>query len=478
MSRFQSALTWLGLASLSVLGLNPGVTRGDTSGPNAPPNVVFILADDWGWGDLGCYGHPSLRTPNLDRLAAQGTLLTQFYQCGSVCSPSRTALMTGRYPARFGIHGHLATHDQNAARGMPDWLDANAATLPKILKARGYATGHFGKWHLGHNPGAPLPSAYGFDESRVSNVGPTTDWDLSGPELRPRSTELIVDAAIRFVEKHRGGPFYVQTWLMDTHANLNPTDGQLAAYPKLKANSARFSAPAQVYQAAATDADRLIGRLLKALDDLGLSKNTLVMFTSDNGPEAIEVANAAHSGVGSPGPFRGRKRSLYEGGVRLPFLIRGPGIPAGRVSDAIVAGSDLLPTIAALTGSSLPDGLSIDGEDRSAVLRGEDQARKAPLMWEWRFGIAGHVQNRSPILAIRDGRWKLLMNPDRSRVELYAIPDDPGEVDNVADHHPEIVARLADRVLAWQKTLPAGPIDPGAGSNAYPWPRAKPAARP
>jgi arylsulfatase A-like enzyme len=435
-----------------------------------PPNILFILADDWGWGDLGCYGHNKIRTPNLDALARQGTLFTQYYQCGSVCSPSRTALVTGRYPARYGVHGHFATDALNQARGMPNWLDPDTVTLPKLLKTRGYTTAHFGKWHLG-GVGAPHPDRYGYDLARIGSGGPYEYWNLNKSDLRSRSTELIVDETIRFLETHKDSPFYIQDWLLDTHAILNPSAEELSAYPDLQVEGTRYTSPAQVYSAAATSADVQLGRLFRKLDELGLRDNTIVIFSSDNGPEAIEISNAYHSGVGSSGPFRGRKRSLYEGGVRVPFIVRGPGIPAGRVDDSIIAGADFLPTVAALAGASLPPGLALDGEDRSPVLLGKSQERKTPLMWEWRFNIAGHVWNRSPILSIREGQWKLLINPDRSRVELYNISRDPGEADNVADHHADIVDSLASRVLVWQKTLPPGPFDANAGSNAYPWPK-------
>jgi len=196
---------------------------------------------------------------------------------------------------------------------------------------------------------------------------------------------------------------------------------------------------------------------------------------------AVDIGRAvyeaqAHSGVGGPGPFRGRKRSLYEGGIRTPFLARLPGVvPAGRVDDeSILSGADLLPTVCKLAGVSLPADYVGDGEDRSGVLRGERSPRARPLYWEWRFGIAGPVLNRSPRLAVRDGRWKLLLNPDRSRVELYDIPADPSELNNLAASHPELVDRLARAAIGWQATLPKGPVDPSAGKNDYPWPRERP----
>jgi N-acetylgalactosamine-6-sulfatase len=436
------------------------------------PNVVFILADDWGWGDLGCYGNPQIKTPNLDRLARQGTLFTQFYVNGSVCSPSRAAFLTGRFPARLALHGHLADPERNAARGMPNFLDPQQArTVAQILRQAGYATGHYGKWHLGGGPGAPPPSAYGFGESRI--VDGSSDWNLWKTDVRARSSERIVDETIRFIERNKDKPFYVNTWILDTHATLSPTEEQMAPYRHLTPEGVPFKSPAQIYSAAATDADRHIGRLLQKLDELGLAENTLVIFSSDNGPEDMAINNAAHSGVGSAGPFRGRKRSLYEGGIRVPFIVRWPaGTPSGKVNDtSVVSGVDFLPTVCSLAGTPRPPGLLLDGENMAHVLRGKRAARTKPLLWEWRFQVFGHVWNRCPQLVIRDGKWKLLMNPDKSRVELYDIPQDPGEMNNLADRQPDVVQTLSGRLIAWQSRLPKGPADPGAGKNAYPWPR-------
>jgi len=432
------------------------------------PNFVFVFADDWGWGDLGCYGHQKLRTPNLDRLARQGTLFTQFYVSSGVCSPSRTAIMTGHFPARHGIHGHIdnVREEHNKQRGMPNELDPNVTTVTDLLKQAGYVTGHFGKWHLGHYEKESMAD-YGVDEYK-GVAGFDKKQLLWGPKLRAQSTPLIIDETIKFIEKHKDEPFYVQAWLLDTHATLMPNEEQLDAYPKDKG-------AVKVYYSAATDADKQIGRLMAKLDELGLSKNTVFVFSSDNGPEDIVIRNASHSGVGSTGPFRGRKRSLYEGGVRVPFIVRWPAqTPSGKVDNtSVIGGVDWLPTICSLAGIELPDGLNLDGESQSAAFRGNPTARTKPLMWEWRFRVYGHTLNRSPMLSIRDGKWKLLMNPDRSRVELYDIPADPSELNNLAAEHPEIVDRLSKTVLAWQKTLPPGPCDTVVGKNDYPWPKEK-----
>lgn len=439
-----------------------------------PPNILFILTDDLGWGDLGCYGHPVLRTPHLDRLAAQGTLFTNFYVNGSVCSPSRAAFMTGRFPARDRIHGHLASPEQNKARGMPNYLDPRVPFLARILREQGYATCHVGKWHLGSGPGAPDPGAYGFDHHRTLNSnGPGFDEAQRDPYFRAKSTKLFVDEVIRFIERNKEGPFFVNLWTLVPHATLHPTAEQVAPYRRLRpAGNLPYLGAMAIYYGTVTAMDRELGRLFQWLDEQGLSESTIVLFSSDNGPEDIHIRNASHSGVGSPGPFRGRKRSIYEGGIRVPFIVRWPGhVPAGRVNDSsVVAAVDFLPTFCALSGARVPADYKTDGENMLDVLLGAERDRTRPLFWEWRFRVAGYHIHRPPMLAMRKGPWKLLMNPDRSRVELYNLNEDPMEVDNVADQHPDIVESMAEELLAWQKTLPPGPVDPLAGRNDYPWP--------
>jgi len=205
-----------------------------------------------------------------------------------------------------------------------------------------------------------------------------------------------------------------------------------------------------------------------------LRENTIVVFSSDNGPEDIHISETAHSGAGSSGPFRGRKRSLYEGGVRTPFIARWPGhIPAGVVdAQTVLSGVDFLQSVTALCGVNVPKDLALDGEDMSAAWKGTQRARTKPLFWERRFTVIGDTIHMSPMMAMREGKWKLLMNPDRSRIELYDIPADPMEVDNLADANQGIVIKMSEHLLAWHAALPKSPIAPNAGAIAYPWPEA------
>ena len=438
------------------------------------PNIVFILVDDMGWGDPDCFGHPYIKTPNLTRLAKQGTMFTQFYVNNPVCSPSRTAFMTGHYPARHRVHRHFSHEKHNRSCGMPNWLDPDVTTLPDLLKKAGYATAHFGKWHLsgGTMPNAPSPSEYGIDDHRTrTGSGPT--WDIKGdPYFRAHSTGLFVDETIRFMKEHNDEPFYVNLWTLVPHATLKPTPEELEAYRDLQLDANRFEgymrtyvgrAPdplsqAKVYFAAVTGMDKAFGRLLDALDELGLTENTLIFFTSDNGPEDYHIGNARNAGLGSPGAMRGRKRAIYEGGVRTPCIVRWPGhVPAGRVDrESVITAVDFLPTVCGLAGAEVPQ-IKPDGEDAGDVLLGKSRPRRKPIYWEWRGGVAGDPTYWPPALAIREGDWKLLINPDGSDAELYDVPNDDAEQNNLAGRHPEVVERLSRKVLSWKKTLPPGP---------------------
>jgi N-acetylgalactosamine-6-sulfatase len=451
----------------SLLAAAPAFLRAQASAEK--PNIVFILADDMGWGDLSCYGNPRMKTPNLDRLAAEGTLFTQFYVNGSVRSPTRSAFMTGMFPARNKMHGHLATEAMNQQRAMPNFLDPARPTVARALQQAGYRTSHVGKWHLGRWTGAPLPDAYGFDHHH-SVASNDSRYEEMAAGFRAKSSAWIVDKTMDFVKSGQG-PFYAQMWMLLPHAPLAPTPEQLAPFQNQQPGPhVPWPGAPQVYNASLRNLDEELGRFFGFLEKENLAKNTIVVFSSDNGPEDSHINNASHAAFGSPGPFRGRKRSLYEGGVRVPGIVRWPGqVPAGRVeSKAVASAVDFFPTMAKIAGGKGPaDG---DGEDIGDVLRGASRARTKPLYWEWRYNVAGYAYNRSPILSMREGDYKLLMNPDRSRVELYEIPRDPMEVQNVAAAEPARVKAMSEKVLAWQKTLPAGPMDATAGQNSWNWP--------
>lgn len=430
-------------------------------------NFIIIMADDQGWGDLACYGHPLVQTPVLDALAQRGVLFTNYYANGSVCSPTRAALLTGRWPGRFGIHGALrAELSLNLGRGVAEALDPDVVTIYDVFRAAGWVTAHFGKWHLGIGPQCPSPGEYGIDVHRTINTsGPGWEGNLRGPE-RGAATRRIIDESIAFIQNIGERPFLMNIWLTDPHAPLSPTEEQLRPYQHLADGS-------RVYYAALTHIDAQVGRLLEALQAAGLSDRTVLVYASDNGPEDPLSGNASAHPVGSPGPFRGMKRSLYEGGIRVPFIAYVPGAAPGSHVDneTIISGLDLLPSFCALAKIPLPPQLELDGEDLSQALCGSPQQRRRPLFWEWRYQIGGHILNRSPTLAMREGRWKLLMNAGGERIELYDLSADPSEMNNLAAANPEIVQRMRGRLAEWRQLLRPGPIDPKAGSAFYPWPQ-------
>jgi arylsulfatase A-like enzyme len=446
--------------------------------PTKKPNVIFILTDDQGWGDAHFAGHPYVKTPHLDRLAAGGTWFKQFYVAATVCSPSRAAFMTSHYPARHQIHGHFAEHPTNAVRSMPNWLDPKTTTLPDLLKSAGYATAHFGKWHLGGGNGAPPPEDYGFDISKTFNSnGPPLVTDVTERYFRANSTRLIVDETIQFIREHRASPFYVNVWTLLPHAPLKPTPEQIEVYANLQPNSDDPSfgpwmqkylgkakdirSQMQVFCASLTDLDTQVGRLIDALDEMKLAENTLIVFSSDNGPEDYRISKAANAGTGSTGMLRGRKRSMYEGGIRTFGLVRWPGkVPEGRVDETNVVGAvDLLPTVAALAGVKLPEGLKPDGEDLSSLWLGKtDSARTQPLYWEWLFNVQGSSDGYlPPTLAIREGDWKLFVNHNGTEAQLYNIAADPAETEDLSSQYPTEVKALTEKTLAWVKSLPSSP---------------------
>ncbi len=437
------------------------------------PNIVFIFIDDLGYGDLGVTGNRDVPTPNIDSLARDGILFTQFYVASPICSPSRVGVTTGQYPARWRIHSFLNSRKRNRERGMRDYLDPAAPAIARAFQKAGYATAHFGKWHMGGGRDvgdAPLPQAYGFDESLVSFEGlgdrvlppgrlseMSARLDRGRIQWAPkhRLTEIYVDRAIDFIRRHAGRPFYIHLWLNDVHDPHRPRPALLKRYERFSANPY-----VQRFYAVLDEMDRQIGRLLRAIDQMGLAEATLVALTSDNGPTAWpRYYREGYEPPGSTGGFRGRKWSLYEGGIRMPFLARWKGtIPAGAVDETtILAAVDLFPTFCALAGVEPPEA-RFDGRDMSAAFLGKPQPSRPPLFWEYgrdeTYLRPGREEDRSPSLAIRDGRWKLLMNPDGSRLELYDFDASSSERDNVADRYPDVARRLSRLLLEWWDSLP------------------------
>jgi arylsulfatase A-like enzyme len=440
-----------------------------------PPNVVQIFVDDLGYGDLGVTGNRDVPTPHIDSLARDGIRFTQFYVGAPICSPSRVAVLTGQFPSRHLIHSYLSDRKSNRALGMRDWLDPAAPSIARAFQQAGYATGHFGKWHLGGGRDvgdAPLPSAYGFDAALTSFEGLGDRLLIDGDGLSKQSaalgngriewapkhrlTEIYLDRALEFIRRSAGKPFYVHLWPCDVHDSHLPRPDLLARFERFAANPYQ-----QRFYAVLDEFDRQMGRLLAALEQSGQAENTIVIFTGDNGPTAWpRYYQEGHAPPGSTGGLRGRKWSLYEGGIRQPLLVRWPaGLPRGRVDETTITGAvDIFPTLCSLCGVRRPAGAGFDGEDMSAAWRGRPRRRRRPLLWEYDRGgnypRPGLAEDRSPNLAIRDGRWKLLLNSDGSRQELYDFSRSAAERENVAAGHPTVARRLARQALTWRNSLP------------------------
>jgi len=435
------------------------------------PNVLFVLIDDMGWGDFSCFGNTEAKTPNLDRLAREGLTFAQFYVNSPICSPSRCALLTGQYPQRWKITSYLNNRADNTRRGVAQWLDPRAPSLGRTLQAAGYATGHFGKWHLGGQrdvADAPAIAAYGFDASLTNfeGMGPkllpltrTPDsqeykkiWAdaerLGGPVTwmdRSKITTGYADAALRFIDDAaaKKKPFFVNLWPDDVHSPYFP--------PLEKWTPGKH----RLYLAVLEEMDRQLGRLLdRVRTDPALRDNTILVVCSDNGPEP---------GAGRAGPFRGHKTQLFEGGIRSPLIVWAPKLMAkdkvgARNEVSVFAGIDLAPSLAALAGVTPDPAAKLDGHDLSATLLGKAEAsHAAPLCWSRppdRKTWPPALPDPAPDLAIREGDWKLLCEYDGSKPHLYDLKRDPGETKDLAQDEPAIVARLTQALLAWHRSMP------------------------
>jgi len=427
-------------------------TRETVTAKGRRPNIIFIFADDWGYGDLGIHGNTFSKTPNLDRMAKEGIDFQQFTVNNPVCSPSRTAVMTGQFPARHCIHRHFASVEHHQESQMPDWLDPKLPLLPKLLKEAGYVTGHFGKWHLTnrHIPDAPLPTEYGYDEYGAFNV---PGVQIKTAETCPRTVD--------FIRRHRGRPFFINVWLHETHTPHYPLERYLEKFQNLDEQK-------RVYAAVVAEADAGVGSILSTLKELGLDEKTLVIFSSDNGPEwtgkrTTQDDNSTGRGlgtyysVGQTAGLKGRKRSLFAGGIRVPFVARWPGvIPKGKVDrTSVLTAVDLFPTFLELAGQPVPANIKLDGESIVAALKGLGFKRAQPIHWEWRGGHGPPYL--WPHLGIRNGKWKMMFNQELNRTELYDIEIDWAETTNVAGANPDVVKGLTKKALAWKESLPKEP---------------------
>ncbi len=455
----NSLLLSLGLLSIPSLGFAAPADE-PSSASSDRPNILFIFSDDWGWGDLSCHGHPYVKTPNIDRLAKEGTDFHRFTVASGVCSPSRTAVLTGHFPARYNIDGHFAWVPSNARRGMPDWLDTAATTLPRILKNAGYATAHYGKWHLANNmiPDSPTPAAYGYDEYAAFNC--------SGEQMPVHEDATHTKA---FIEKSVAAkkPFFINLWVHEPHTPFHTVPKYEWRFRDME------SQPDAIYASVLSHADDRIGEVLDTLDRLKIADNTLVIFSSDNGPArstkvgelTLQYDTATGAGWGinaAKGITAGRKAykaSLFEGGINVPFIARWPGkIPAGKIdNDSLISAVDLLPTFAKIAGAELPADYKPDGVDQSQVIQAKQEAklREKPLFWK--SGSNKKSKTHWVSYAVLHDQWKYVSNTDGSQQELYNIVADPFEKTDLKEGNPEALAQLTQLLADWKKTLPEKP---------------------
>jgi arylsulfatase A-like enzyme len=435
------------------------------------PNIILIMCDDLGWGDTGFNGNEKIKTPNLDMLAAQGITFNRFYSASAVCSPTRASCLTGRNPYRLGITGANSGH-----------LKEQEITLPELLKQKGYATGHFGKWHLGTlttkvkdaNRGKPgdsthysIPSMHGYDEyfvteskvptydpmlkpaafdeekgeslkygwkamtdkSEAKNYG-TYYWEgeeiVATENLEGDDAKLILDRAIPFIEKsvQDKQPFFSVVWIHTPHLPVVATEEMMADY-------SQYSYKEQIYYASISGMDKQIGRLWKKLEALGQADNTMIWFCSDNGPE--------RDTPGTAGIYRERKRSLYEGGVRVPaFCVYPNGIEAGQKTDFPSFTSDYLPTIVDMLKLDFPDERPIDGVSLTTVLNGKEEARIKPMGFQYAGKMSWVTQE-----------YKLISTDKGITFELYNLLNDPGELKNIIAENLELAKDMKTDLLAW-----------------------------
>lgn len=408
----------------------------------ARPNLVFILTDDLGINDLACYGRHDHHTPNLDRLAAQGTRFTAAYCAQPICSPSRAAILTGKTPARLHLTTYLPGRPDCAAQKvlhppMRQELPRAEPTIAEYLREAGYATACIGKWHLGGEGFGPRQQGFDFAYAGSANTTPSATEGGKGEYD-------LTTVALRFVETNRTRPFFLYLAHNTPHIPYSaPAD--------LVARNATAYEP--VYAAVIEALDDTVGRLLAGLETLGLAANTLVIFTSDNG--GLHVPEGPHARITHNTPFRAGKGFLYEGGLRIPLLVRWPGhVPAGRIVDTPVLNTDWLPTLLELAGQPVPHNL--DGISLAGLMQGRAVPAERPLFWHF-----PHYNNQGgrPGGAVREGRWKFIESYDDGRAELYDLTRDPGESTNLAVGEPRVTRRLQTALHAWRNSV-------GAQTNA------------
>ena len=433
---------------LTLAALAP-IPRAPAQGAVAPPpNVVLIITDDMGWADLGIYGARDVRTPNIDALARAGVRFTDFYSNGVLCTPTRAGLMTGRYQQRYGME--VALPSQGASGG-DGGLSATGNSLPQLLKGGGYATALVGKWHLGYKPEFS-PTAHGFDYffglksgyhdyyTHEGSDGRPDLWENDRPiEVTGYMTDLITDRATRFIERNAGKPFFI-----DVAYNAPHWPYQRPDKPSVAVGNSRHLMPGDSatstradYVAMVERVDHGVGEILRTIDRLGLARNTIVIFTNDNGGEWLSNNK----------PFFNRKWTVWEGGIRVPAIVRWPGrIPAGKVTPQVGITMDLTASILAITKAPVPATVRLEGTNLFPVLQGSQQLINRTLFW--RTAAGNRLQK-----AVRSGDWKLVV--DGNHMLVFNVKTDLGEREDLANRRQDVALRLRRLLAEWERDIDA-----------------------
>lgn len=411
------------------------------------PNIIVVMADDMGWGDSSTYGHKTIKTPNLDKLAKQGVKFTQGYSSAGVCSPARSSILTGRTPYRNGVWRHLSGNNEAHLR-------ATEITYPSLFKKAGYTTAHFGKWHLlskkqFQKEGFPQPDSHGFDywfatqnNAIPSHKNPNNFIRNNKPvgELTGYSAPLVADEAIQWITKGRDNtkPFIMSVWFHEPHKPISTDIKFSNLYPNEPAKNRK-------YYGNISQMDFALGEIMSVLDKQNLSDNTLLIFTSDNGPVT--------SVGGSSGGLRGLKRNDFEGGIRVPFLVRWPGnITPGIENDTPIIGTDIFTTLLTVAGIKVPADRTIDGVNFLPALEGQALKRKTPLFWRT------HVSPAEDRVAMRIGDWKIVGNDTLTKFMLFNVQKDWQEKNDLAKIMPEKLNSMKVKLLnTWADIEADGP---------------------
>ena len=455
------ALLVFGLAAVHVAGAIAGDEQ-------RPRNFVFFLIDDLGWTDVGCYGGQYYETPNIDRLAGQGMRFTDAYAACCVCSPTRASILTGKYPARLHVTHAIPIEGWRRLKEPPPLLPPtyvknlplDEVTIAEALKPAGYATGTFGKWHVcwdkafypenqgfdvnvgGNNMGNPGNYFHPYDGKwRMTRNHPWVRWHtVEGGAPGEYLTDRLTDEAVRFIEQNRNQPFFLYLPHYAVHTPIQAKKEIIAKYEAKPKDQHHNNVK---YAAMIDSVDQSVGRVLKKLEELGIAGHTVVIFTSDNG---------GHGRITSHHPLRGNKGNFYEGGIRVPLVVKWPGVvESGSVCSAPVTSTDFYPTILQIAGLPLRSEQHMDGASLMPLLRQSGSLKRDSLYWHFPHYIgAGHPDPATPVSVIRQGNWKLLENLEEDRLELYNLKKDIGETKNLAGEMPEKAMALQLALARWR----------------------------